>query len=270
MSASENTSSIEVSFALRIGENTLRASLNVPAGKTTLTQLLPIIQNFENGMIDHVTQEAAAAGRPVSCCAGCGACCRQMVPLSIFEAEALSEWFRTLPEERQAQIEERFHRGLLALRDAGILDRLMQPERGNDLEEFTQLAIDYFHAGVPCPFLEDESCSIHPIRPLVCREYLVTSPAELCKDPSIHQISAIRLPLMASSALYKIGRELTQDQRGWIPLIFLLAWMKKDSKPGGYYTGLGQEVLRVFIEHLTTELPAEDELARSAGLMQAE
>jgi Fe-S-cluster containining protein len=36
---------------------------------------------------------------------------------------------------------------------------------------------------MPCPFLEDESCSIHPDRPLVCREYLVTSPAELCAGP---------------------------------------------------------------------------------------
>ncbi|HEY5241787.1 MAG TPA: YkgJ family cysteine cluster protein [Polyangiaceae bacterium] len=28
---------------------------------------------------------------------------------------------------------------------------------------------------VSCPFLEEESCSIHPDRPPICREYLVTS-----------------------------------------------------------------------------------------------
>ncbi|HEX3435860.1 MAG TPA: YkgJ family cysteine cluster protein [Pseudacidobacterium sp.] len=251
-------SSVQVSFALRIGEGTLRASLEVPAGKTTLTQLLPIIQDFESSMINQVTAEAAAAGRPVSCRAGCGACCRQMVPLSIFEAEALGEWFSTLPQERQTELEARFHRGLIALKEAGVLEKLMQQDWGGDEKNFTQLAIDYFHAGVPCPFLENESCSIHPIRPLICREYLVISPAELCRDPSIHQISAVNLPLHASSALYKMGRELTHDVRGWIPLIFLMAWMKREAKPGDFYSGTGEEVLRSFMDHLTTEPPAED------------
>lgn len=32
------------------------------------------------------------------------------------------------------------------------------------------------------PFLEDDACSIHPHRPSVCREYLVTSPAEHCAE----------------------------------------------------------------------------------------
>jgi len=190
---SDSSPSVEVSFALRIGEGTVKASLEVPAGKTTLTQLLPILQDFESDMIHRVTEEAAEAGHPISCRAGCGACCRQMVPISIFEAEALGEWFHTLPQERQAELEARFHRGLTVLKEAGVLEKLMQQDWGSDEKSFTQLAIDYFHAGVPCPFLENESCSIHPIRPLICREYLVISPAELCRDPALHQISAIHI-----------------------------------------------------------------------------
>ncbi|HTZ90221.1 MAG TPA: YkgJ family cysteine cluster protein [Alloacidobacterium sp.] len=253
----EPSSTVEVAFSLCIGEGTLNASLTVPAGKTTLTELLPILQNFDSGMIDRVVGEATDAGHPVSCRKGCGACCRQMVPLSIFEAEFLSNWFSTLPAERQAELEERFRRGLTKLKEAGVLDKIMDQSWGTDEKSFVQMAVDYFHAGVPCPFLEDESCSIHPIRPLICREYLVTSPPELCNDPSKHQISAIHLPLMPSLALYSIGKELTQDTRGWMPLIFLLAWAKRGLKPGDYYSGTGQEVLRTFMEHLTTEPPAE-------------
>jgi Fe-S-cluster containining protein len=257
------SSAVEVSFALRIGEGTLNASLEVPAGKTTLTELLPILQNFDSNIINFVVGEAAGAGHPISCRKGCGACCRQMVPLSIFEAEFLSNWFSTLPPERQAELEERFRRGLMKLRDAGVLDKIMDQNWGADQKSFIQMSIDYFHANVPCPFLEDESCSIHPIRPLICREYLVTSPAELCQDPSINQISAIHLPIMPSKALYKIGQELTRDVRGWMPLIFLLAWAKRGVKPGDYYSGTGQEVLRIFMDNLTTEPPAE-----GATLMQ--
>ncbi len=257
------SSPVQVSFSLQIGESTLNASLPVPAGKTTLTALLPILQDFDSSMIDHVVDEAAKAGHPISCRAGCGACCRQMVPLSIFEAESLGQWFNTLPTERQAELEARFRSGLMKLREAGILDKIMDQSWGADDKSFVQMAVDYFHASVPCPFLENESCSIHPMRPLICREYLVTSPAELCQDPSIHQISAIHLPLMPSQSLYKIGQELTHDMRGWMPLIFLLAWSKRGVKPGEYYSGTGQEVLRIFMEHLTTEPPAE-----GAALMQ--
>jgi Fe-S-cluster containining protein len=245
--------SAQVSFSLRIGEGTLNANLEVPAGKTTLTSLLPVLQSFDSSMINHVVNEATEAGHPISCRKGCGACCRQMVPLSIFEAEFLGNWFHSLPKERQTELEQRFHRGLIKLKEAGVLDKIMDSEWGADEESFIQMAIDYFGAGVPCPFLEDESCSIHPIRPLVCREYLVTSPAELCKDPSLNQISAIHLPIIPSKALYKIGQKLTRDMRGWMPLIFLLAWTKRGVRPGDYFTGTGQEVLRIFMDNLTTE-----------------
>ena len=260
---SESSQSVEVSFSLRIDEGTLNARLAVPAGKTTLTGLLPVIQNFDSGMINRVVDEATEAGRPVSCRAGCGACCRQMVPLSIFEAEFLGQWFSTLPAERQAELAERFRRALIRLKEAGVLDKILDSNWGLDEMSFIEMAVDYFHAGVPCPFLEEESCSIHPIRPLICREYLVTSPADFCQDPSIHQISAIHLPLKPSQALYKIGQQLTHDDKGWMPLIFLLAWSKRGIKPGDYYSGTGQEVLRIFMENLTTEPPAE-----AASMMQ--
>lgn len=268
-SESPSSPTVEVSFSLRIGEGVLNASLQVPAEKTTLTQLLPVIQNFDSGIINQIVDEAAAAGHPLSCKAGCGACCRQMVPLSLFEAEALQEWFRNLPAERRAELEQRFHRGLLALRDAGVLEQIIDGKWTLDEKAVAQLSIDYFHAGVPCPFLENESCSIHPIRPLSCREYLVTSSPELCKDPAIHSIAAIHLPLKPSHALYKIGQELTRDSRGWMPLIFLLAWAKRGVKPGEHYTGTGQELLRLFMEQLTTEPPAEGVAPVPAGLMHA-
>jgi Fe-S-cluster containining protein len=258
---------VEVSFSLRIGDGNLRASLEVPAGQTTLTQLLPILQNFDSGIVNHIAQEASAVGRPISCRAGCGACCRQMVPLSVFEAEALYEWFLTLPEARQAELEKRFHEGLLALRNAGVLEELLERDWLFDMKSVARISIDYFHVGVPCPFLENESCSIHAIRPLSCREYIVTSPPELCRDPSVNDVVGVLLPLRPSAALYRLGQQLEQEGRGWFPLIFLLAWGKKGMKPGDYVSGTGQEVLRTFIDQLAT-LPPADEGASPSPFMQ--
>ena len=245
--ADSSSSTVRATFSLPVGGGSLQVSAQLPGGRTTLTQLLPIIQNLENAIIGRVAEEAQAAGSPISCKAGCGACCRQMVPVSLFEAEALTAWMRSLPEERQTQLAERFHRALSALRDAGVIDKILNDEWVKAEDRTTQLAVDYFHAWVACPFLEGESCSIHPIRPLACREYLVVSPPALCQDPSVHDVTGVRLPLKLSRVLNTFGQELEHDPRGWIPLVFLLAWGKSGAKPGDYVAGTGQEVLARFL-----------------------
>jgi hypothetical protein len=115
---------VQVDFTLAVGEGRLDASVVVPAGTVTLTQILPAIQGLTSNIIDSMVQIVQSEGRQISCKAGCGACCRQMVPLSIFEAEALAEWIATLPEEHQDQLRQRLHAALLALKKRGILDRM--------------------------------------------------------------------------------------------------------------------------------------------------
>jgi hypothetical protein len=85
-----------------------------------------------------------------------------MVPLSIFEAEAFAEWIATLSEERQNELRQCFHVTLLALKESGLLDRMDPAEWVNGSEDAKTLAIDYLAAKIPCPFLENESCGIHP------------------------------------------------------------------------------------------------------------
>jgi Fe-S-cluster containining protein len=239
-----------VSFQLPVGGGFLNGSANLPSGHTTLTQLLPVIQNLENAIVAKISAEAERVGTPISCRAGCGACCRQLVPVSFFEAEALADWFSTLPEERRGDLEARFHRALLALRDAGVIEKILDERWSLEEEAAIQLAVDYFSAGVPCPFLENESCSIHPIRPLACREYLVTSPPVLCEDPSMNQVAGVQMPLKLSRVLYTLGQQLAQDRRGWIPLVFLMAWRKGGQRPGDYVSGTGEEVLKKFLQQV--------------------
>jgi Fe-S-cluster containining protein len=243
-----SAATVKASFSLPVAGAFLRGTVQVPAGRTTLTQLLPIIQNFENAIVGRMAEEAEREGSPVSCKAGCGACCRQLVPLNIFEAEALTDWMRSLPEEQQAMLAARFHRTLTALRDAGVIDKILNNEHVIEEGPTTQLAIDYFHAGVPCPFLENESCSIHPIRPLACREYMVVSPPELCQDPSVNDVTGVRLPLKLSRVLHTFAQEIAQDPRGWIPLVFLMAWGKSNQRPGELVAGTGEEVLQKFLD----------------------
>lgn len=76
--------------------------------------------------------------------------------------------------------------------------------------------------GVACPFLEKESCSIHRDRPLVCREYLVTSPPAACAEPGSGQIRQVNIPVTVWSVF---GRSVSADgSLEWMPLVEALRY----------------------------------------------
>ena len=79
----------------------------------------------------------------------------------IFEAEALTAWIRTLPDERQHALKARFHAVLTTLANSGLLARIDPALMSAGDKSFTRVAVDYLRERVACPFLEDELCSIH-------------------------------------------------------------------------------------------------------------
>ena len=108
------------------------------------------------------------------------------------------------------------------------------------------MGLDYFRLGLACPFLEDESCSIHEVRPIACREYLVTTPAEHCANPSAETVRCVPLPGKASEALRKTGEAAGAP---WVPLSLALDWAEGHPetlppRPGPAWVG-------EFIKHLT-------------------
>ncbi len=238
---------VDVEFTLQLETGTMRTVVPVPSGQVTITDLLPILQTFTSGVAGRMANVAAERGQPVSCGPKCGACCRQLVPISNFEAEGLAAWVRSLPAEQQAVLAARFHRALLSLQEKGVLARLNPQMFVLASDAFKELATGYFTAGVPCPFLVDESCSIHPIRPLICREYMVTSPPEFCAEPGHMRALGLVLPVRPSRALIQLGKRVEEDAEGWLPLIFLFHWMAAGIDAGKSVAGPGPEVLREFV-----------------------
>jgi Fe-S-cluster containining protein len=241
---------VTVDFKFAVGDGSFGASLTVPEGQCNLTEILPVLQSFDDSLLTAISEQLGAEGLSVSCKAGCGACCRQMVPLSIFEAEALAAWIATMDPATREILAQRFHQALLKLASGGIIDRLVTEDWLADTDSARQLALDYFYQRVPCPFLQDESCSIHPIRPLVCREYLVTSDPARCADPKNLGADPVGLPTRLSRTLNQMGAELEPGSRGWIPLVFLFAWIESGAHPGAAYSGAGPEVLYEFVRRM--------------------
>ena len=153
-----------------------------------------------------------------------------------------------MPEPRRSEILSRFKAARKRLEEAGLLSRLLEPEKVTD-EELIPLGMDYFFNGIPCPFLEEESCSIHPDRPIDCREFLVTTPAENCSHPTAETVSCVKMPIKASLALSRMNAGQNKNTLKWVPLILALEWA--EAHPDDSELRPGTELLREFFSHLT-------------------
>jgi hypothetical protein len=87
---------------------------------------------------------------PLACRAGCAACCVSKVVVVAPEVIRIADHLRaTLPPDAFAAL-------LVRVRAAA--------ERTGGLSRYERA-----EAGVPCPLLVDDACSVHAVRPLLCR-----------------------------------------------------------------------------------------------------
>jgi len=199
---------------LVISGEPIDVELAAPDGLVAVEDVLPILHGLSSHFAERAATAARAQGRSISCRAGCGACCRQLVPVAGAEARALARLVEAMPQPRQSEVRRRFDAAIDILTAAGIPERFAEgaPNRH-------ELGLDYFRQEVACPFLEDEACSIHADRPLSCREYLVTNPAENCLNLGAADIDKLTLEGDPSLALLK-----ADFRDGWLPLVFCLTY----------------------------------------------
>ncbi|WP_176736535.1 YkgJ family cysteine cluster protein [Oligoflexus tunisiensis] len=119
--------------------------------------------------IDQVYQNGQ---QPISCAAGCAACCHARVDISKHEKRLILAHLKTNPVTIDR---ERLAVQTQALRE-GTWDQLPFPAR-------------------QCVFLDKSSrCSIYEARPLLCRRYFVTSDRQHCYAENWSQISRVTNP----------------------------------------------------------------------------
>ncbi|HEY2785653.1 MAG TPA: YkgJ family cysteine cluster protein [Fimbriiglobus sp.] len=222
-------------LSLTVSGQKVPFEITVPEGPVRLRELLPVLQGVAHVLIDAAVAHVEAEGKSISCRAGCGACCRQVVPVSESEAFALRLLVAAMPEPRRTEILARFAAALARFRETGLLDRLRDAvEKPGDRK---QLGLEYFALGVPCPFLVEESCSIHPDRPLACREYLVTSPAVNCSTPSAETVNRVPTANDVSAVARALDRLASGSASGWMPLVLALDFAETHAEPPPDDTG---------------------------------
>ncbi len=246
---------------MTIGGIPIKMELTVPATPVKPHRMLPIFQQMTNSFVDISAQSAEANGKTISCKAGCGACCSQPVPIAEIEAYHIAEVVEQLPEPRRTEIRQRFTDAVEHFTKIDWFDRMKATAaraatepRDTVIKDIQKIALEYFEENLPCPFLEEGSCSIHPVRPVACREYLVTSPAENCSNPTATTVNKIDLFVKASDSVRTVGRTEKFRKMGFIPLIKALDLAAE--YPESFTQKTGQRWVTDFFEQLTkTEIP---------------
>lgn len=207
--------------------------ITVPRRPVPLMDLLPVFQGIADVMVEFAARNGEQGGHVISCREGCGACCRQPVPISESEARALRDLVDSRPEPRRSLLRARFREAQDRLAAAGLAEAFLHPAPAA-LSRKQELALAYFRLGIACPFLEAECCSIHPARPIACREYLVTSPAACCAQPTPDSIRVLSLPSKVSSLLRAMdqssGQPASANRAGWLALALALRWTEAQAE----------------------------------------
>lgn len=215
---------------LEIGGEYYELNMTIPATPVKPQRMLPVFQQLTNQIVARGIERVNEAGKQISCKAACGACCRQ--PLLISEAEVynLSNLVENMPVERRKLIKQRFREGRERFENLdwfnrfdSLSERVKADGQSEELgKEFVALMSEYINERVACPFLEAESCSIYEDRPLICREYLVTSPAENCSNPRPDNTAKIPISGTASKAFASLVKTENAKSRSSLLLIRLM------------------------------------------------
>lgn len=121
---------------------------------TWLKLLLDAYSVVDEGVDKALEEQGTTKNRSLACRKGCANCCRIHAAVPVYPLEmAGMAWYCT--------------------------EQVNGPER-----EVLIGQLDAFQEGMPCPFLVEDDCAIHLVRPMACRQFNVfDKPCEENEDP---------------------------------------------------------------------------------------
>lgn len=250
-------------YTLRIPavDGSFAVQVHVPRGPTRLQDIVPLAQSIAKLQGERSIAFERKEGREISCKAGCGACCRQIVPVSAPEAFRLADHILGLEGNLREEFLARADAVESAIEAAGLMRELDGLASGEPMGDARSLASSYFEKKIACPFLADESCGVHPERPLVCRDYLVTSPAEYCATPGKNRIRIVPMPPGLSAPLSRVAASLLGREPVMIPLSIAMRWVDRHAD-WGFQEWPDRDVMRILLKELGVPEPEADRFTR--------
>lgn len=232
-------------FAISAADSTARIS-----------DLVPMAQKLCDKIVGSAIENTDRRGDKVTCERGCKHCCSYMVSLSSAEAFKIRDEILAMPTKEQRQS---IRKMMTASRH--ILNKSL-PVNTDTIDDSSSEHIQsqnlshwYGSLDLACPFLENNSCSIYSMRPLVCREHLAVSEAFTCKFSSPGMPRTVNLPVNISEVLMKTVNKLenTDDEAIIFPLVMLWSEAEVDRSQRLWPAKV---LVETFIETLTANSPS--------------
>lgn len=150
-------------------QNGLSRRLHFPDDEKRLPWLPLLLDAYaiaDTGVAVAVRDEEKRRKSKLACSKGCGSCCAHQADLPFYPHELVGiYWY--------------------------VSEKMVAPGR-----DILQNRLAVHAAGSACPFLIDNSCSIHPLRPLGCRQFNVfTKPCAEGEDPYYTRRGDVLVPI---------------------------------------------------------------------------
>jgi hypothetical protein len=130
----------------------------------------------------------------------------------------LSRYIQEMEPRVKEPLLARFSSARKKLRRDGVIDALEEAESDTAANEAAEL---YFRQGIECPFLEDDACSIHRVRPFACREFNALSEPWLCRDPFRNKIRRMPVAPKLTTVMARFAGRVLGEKPVLLPHILL-------------------------------------------------
>jgi Fe-S-cluster containining protein len=148
-----------------------------------------------NDLLDSFIARCSVEKRRVDCRQGCSFCCHQAVLIVPHEAFYMDRYVsESLSEDVRLRIFTR-------IREKDSITSRMKVQ-------------EFLHYKSPCPFLEEDSCTVHPARPMACRIYL-SEDRESCEYEYRHPSDTDYFPGLYEFPLLA-GRMMNEGICAWL------------------------------------------------------
>lgn len=218
----------QIELAIELTEtNSLSCAVTPPDGEVSFVDILPEIYTIYTKILESTLEEQSSKGIVPSCSNGCDMCCYHLITVSIHEAILLAYIIDNLAAAEKERIKHSFEKILVTLEENNLLKDLIDFHTNHfgDKKLISSIQKEYWKLKLGCPFLVGNSCSIYPYRPLICRQYLVSSEPVYCKGSFKDDHLVTRVPLthdFASAAASFDGEEAITTRGIPLPIIFLI------------------------------------------------
>jgi Fe-S-cluster containining protein len=202
-----------------------------PSYPLPLAELAPLGWQICDRLMSLAAEEAAERGSAVSCRKGCWACCDMYIlPLSAPEAFRLVADIEGLPPLARLRADQYFQQ-IAAILPHQATD--LASEQGCSMAARTTWTVSEewwrLHHRT-CPMLDRATCVLYHRRPTACREFIATTPPELCRR---YKGAHLSLGISVAFSLAEAAGILEGLPPALVPLPTLRTWYRDHGQRAG-------------------------------------